>query len=378
MNPPEFPLSGRRRSTTPGAPPGMLTTHVETVKPEIQVICYGPDDFFESELADIQSLGGYLERWPVVWVNVDGLADVAMLEELGRLFRLHHLALEDVVHLGQRPKAEEYEDHLFIVTRMIKEGLPVRTEQLSIFMGRGFVLTFQEEPGDCLDPVRERIRQCRGRVRQMGADYLAYCLIDAVVDFYFPSMDVFSDVVERLEMEVLERPSRGTVNRIHGAKRDLLTVRWAVAPLREAINSLIRDGHSAISDATRTYLRDCHDHVYRILDMTETYRELLGGLLDVYLSSVSNRMNDVMKVLTVIATMFIPLTFLAGLYGMNFNPEASPWNMPELNWYWGYPAFMLLIVVIALVELGIFWQKGWLGSRVDDTGSRDDGREEED
>jgi magnesium transporter len=377
MKLPRLSFPRRHPESSLGAPPGTLSAQPQAIKSRIRVICYGPDDLSESEPPGVETLSDCVERWPVVWVNVDGLADVDVIEELGRLFKLHHLALEDVVHVGQRPKAEEYGDHLFVVTRMMKPGLPVHTEQLSIFVGKGFVLTFQEEPGDCLDPVRERIRLCRGRIRQKEADYLAYCLLDAVVDFYFPCIDAFSDEVERLEQEVLEKPSKKTVHRIHAAKRDLLAVRRAVAPLREAINSLIRDGHSAILDATRTYLRDCQDHVYQIMDMTETYRELLGGLLDVYLSSVSNRMNDVMKVLTVIATMFIPLTFLAGLYGMNFNPEASPWNMPELSWYWGYPAFLALMVLIAAVELALFWRKGWLGSRSEPSDARDDRKEDD-
>ncbi len=351
----------KRRRQAPGAPPGTLTADPEARQPRIDVITYGPKDVEEEQVQDIGSIRRFLQQRPVVWVNVDGFGDVDTVAELGRAFGLHRLALEDVVHSCQRAKVEEYEDNLFIVARMMEPGLPVRTEQLSIFLGDGFVLTFQEHAGDCLGAVRERIRDGRGRIRQMGADYLAYCLLDAVVDFYFPSMDAFSDEVERLEAQVLSEPTPETVASIHAAKRDLLTIRRAVAPLRETVNSLIRDGHDVISETTRVYLRDCSDHLFQIVEMVETYRELLGGLLDVYLSSVSNRMNDVMKVLTVIATMFIPLTFLAGIYGMNFNSDVSPWNMPELRWYWGYPAFLLVMIAIAGIEVFFFWRKGWIG-----------------
>ena len=327
----------------------------------MQLLAYNAADCVEAPIDDVAAIRDHLGKWPVVWVNVDGLGDVEVIQQLGDLFGLHQLALEDVLSLNQRPKVEEYEDCLFLVARMIEPGLPVRTEQISIFLGEGFVLTFQEHPGDCLDIVRKRLREGKGRIRTMGADYLAYCLLDAVVDAYFPHLDELSDVIETMETEVVEDPTAGTVSRIHQLKRDLLTVRRIMGSLREAINALIREDEGPITDATRLYLRDCHDHTVRILDLVETYRELAGGLLDVYLSSVSNRMNEVMKVLTVIATMFIPLTFLAGVYGMNFSGDASRWNMPELRWYWGYPAFIAAIVVLAIFELFLFWRKGWLG-----------------
>jgi len=274
-------------------------------------------------------------------------------------------SLEDVVNLGQRPKVEEYDSHLFVVARMIEDDRSTRTEQLSIFLGERVVLTFQEHPGDCLDCVRKRIREGRGRIRTMGADYLMYCLLDAVVDAYFPHLDEINDRLEALEDEVMASPGSRTVAAIHQAKRDLVAIRHATAPLREAINTLLREADPRITENTRLYLRDCYDHVIRVAEAVDTHREVAGGLLDVYLSSVSNRMNDVMKVLTVIATMFIPLTFLAGIYGMNFDPEASPWNMPELRWYWGYPAFIVITVLIAILELAFFWYKGWLGGGSD-------------
>lgn len=352
---------GRRRPKALGAPPGTLTGDAAAPRPRMHVIAYGPDAFTEADVEDVQVLGEYLGRWPVLWVNVDGVGNADTVAALGKTFNLHGLALEDVIHVHQRPKVEEYDDHLFIVARMMKPDLPVRTEQLSMFLCKQAVVTFFEHPGDCVDPVRERIRKGRGRIRKMDADYLAYCLLDAVVDFYFPAMDAFSEALEHLEAQVLAEPTPEVVARIHATKRDLLNIRRSVAPLREAINTLVRDDHGLISETTRIHLRDCHDHIYQIIEMAETYREVLGGLLDIYLSSVSNRMNDVMKVLTVIATIFIPLTFLAGIYGMNFNAEASPWNMPELRWYWGYPCMLLLMLIVAVLELAFFWRKGWIG-----------------
>lgn len=354
--------SKKRRKRVIGEPPGTLGAVPDSSKPRIHVMAYGPDDLKEEDIHNLKALDGYRGRWPVLWVNVDGLGDADTVAGLGEIFNLHHLALEDVLHLHQRPKVEEYENFLFIVVRMMEPDLPIRTEQLSIFLTKGVVVTFQEHPGDCLDQVRDRIRSGRGRIRNTNADYLAYSLLDAVVDFYFPAMDAMSDELEHMEIQVLSHPDPKTVARIHAAKRDLLGIRRSVAPLREAVNTLIRDDCELISETTRVYLRDCHDHVYQIIELVETHREMLGGLLDIYLSSVSNRMNDVMKVLTVIATMFIPLTFLAGIYGMNFNPEVSPWNMPELNWYWGYPGLVGLMILVGTLELFLFWRKGWIGS----------------
>jgi len=352
----------KKRSKIPGAPPGTLTGAPDAVKPVIRVMAFGPEDYVETELTDLDALGGYLARWPVTWVNVDGLGDVETIGRLGEVFDLHRLALEDVLNVYHRPKFEEYGRHMFIVLRMLEQGLPVRTEQLSLFFGEGFVLTFQEHSGDCLDPVRKRIRERRGRVCAMGADYLAYCLVDAVIDGYYPTLDELSDYSETLESKVVETATSETVSEIHQFKRDLLTMRRAISPVREAVNTLLRDENGLVSKTTRLHFRDCYDHAVQILEMVETYRELIGGLLDVYLSSVSNRMNEVMKVLTIIATMFIPLSFLAGVYGMNFDPEVSPWNMPELRWYWGYPVFLLILAALLVVELVIFWRKGWLGT----------------
>ena len=345
-----------------GTPPGTLVADPDAAKPSIHIIAYGPEQFMEADIEDLHDLAGYVDRWPVLWVNMDGLGDVDTIDGLGRLFNLHHLALEDVLQIHQRPKVDKYTDQLFMVARMMECAFPLQTEQLSIFLTDGAVVTFQEHEGDCLDLVRERIRYAKGRIRAMGADYLAYSLLDAVVDFYFPTMDTLSETLERMEEVVLSDAGPKAVTEIQALKRDLLEIRRSASPLRDALNTLIRDGHPLITETTRLYLRDVQDHIHQIVELTETYREILSGLLDIHLSIMSNRMNDIMKVLTLIATMFIPLTFVVGVYGMNFNPEASPWNMPELQWYWGYPAALALMGIVAVLELVFFWRRGWIGS----------------
>jgi magnesium transporter len=237
---------------------------------------------------------------------------------------------------------------------------------VSLFLGKDFVLTFQEDPGDCLDPIRERLRTGAGHLRREGADYLMYAILDAIIDGYFPFLESFGETVEDLEDAVVERPTRATLARVHEVRRDLLNVRRCIWPLRDVVNGLVRDETPLIGKNTRLYLRDCAQHTVYILDVIETYRELTASLMDVYVSSVSNRLNEVMKVLTVIATIFMPLTFLAGVYGMNFNTSASPYNMPELNWRWGYVACWAVMFLIALLMLVLFRRKGWLGGGTPD------------
>ena len=246
------------------------------------------------------------------------------------------------------------------VARMATLGDRVDTEQLSLFLGDGWVITFQEQPGDCWEPVRDRLRVGRGRIRTEGADYLFYALLDAVVDNFYPIMEEFGERLELLEEEVVADPREELVGVIHAARRDALALRHSTWPMREAMGQLFRDEHRLISAETRIYLRDAYDHTIQVIDLLENYREMASALLDVYLSSVSHRMNEVMKVLTIIATIFIPLTFIAGIYGMNFDPGASPWNMPELSWYWGYPVVMGIMLVIALALVGYFRWKRWL------------------
>lgn len=346
----------KRRRYIAGVPPGALIADPDAAKSVVHVLAFGPENFTEAEVHDLQSLPQYLEQWPVTWINVNGLGNLEIIRGLGELFGLHRLALEDVLNVHHHPKVEEYEGYVFVVLRMLEPGTAVHTEQLSMFIGKRLVVTFQERPGDCLDSIRKRIREGRGRVRNMGADYLGYYLIDAVIDAYYPCLDEFSERMEALEEHVLARPDPQAASEIHVLKRNLLALRRALAPLREALNSLIRDESELLSETTRIHLRDCYDHLIQLLDIIELHREIVGGLLEVYLTAVSNRTNDIMKVLTIIATVFIPLGFLAGVYGMNFE------NMPELKWYWGYPAVLFLALGVAVGELLLFWKKGWLGS----------------
>ncbi len=358
------PAQRRRppRRARPGTAPGQLTPPPEARPPAVSVLAYGPEGCEEFAGADPQRLRAVLASRPVVWVNVDGVGDPDVVAGLGGLFGLHRLALEDVVHVHQRPKVEHYADHLYIVLRVPdRESGELESEQISLFLGRNYVLTFQERTGDCWDPIRERVRAGKGRIAAAGADYLAYALVDAAVDSNFPVLEALGEQLESLEDEIVARPRRGTINALHRARRDLITLRRGIWPLREMLGALSRDPDPLVADETRVYLRDCHDHTVQIIDLLETYREIASGLLDVYLSSISNRMNEIMKVLTVISTIFIPLSFIAGVWGMNFDPGASPLNMPELRWRWGYPAALAVMAATAGGLLIWFRRRGWLG-----------------
>ena len=343
-----------------GAPPGSIHPDPEAPKPVMQVMAYGPEGFVERGLQGVDELHGILGSWPVTWVNIDGLGDATVIQSIGTLFGLHALALEDVVHVHQRPKVEDYPEDLFVVLRIPIEGERLTTEQFSLFLGKGFVVTFQEVPGDCLNPVRDRIRRARGRIRGAGADYLAYALIDAAVDAYFPLVEQFADRIESLEDLAVEGASEHIPREILGIRHDLLTLRRAVWPLRETLSTLYRDEVEFIQEDTRVYLRDCFDHTNQLIEVIESYHEMSGSLMEVYMTSVSNKMNEVMKVLTMIATIFIPLSFIAGIYGMNFSHQSSPWNMPELDWYYGYPFSLGLMAAMAVGFLVFFRRKGWL------------------
>jgi magnesium transporter len=351
------------RASRIGAPPGTLVADPDqpAAPSVVRVMAYGPDRYEEKTIEDLADLPRPGDQHPVLWINVDGTGDIETLRQIGEAFHVHHLVLEDMVNVPQRPKAEPYDNQLFLVTRMpsIVEGR-LRTEQVSLVLSRGLVLTVQERPGDCFDPVRSRIRQGRGFIRRCGADYLAYALLDAVTDAYFPVLEQFGEELDALEAVVIDHPTQETIGRIHRTKRDLLSLRRVLWPKREVLSGLVREQPAQLSAQTLPYLRDTADHAAQLLDILETFRELAGGLLDAYMSAVSNRMNAVMKVLTIIATIFIPLSFIAGVYGMNFSPEASPWNMPELSWRYGYPFALGLMTAIALAMLAAFWWKGWL------------------
>ncbi len=349
----------------PGSTPGLVLSSPCAGKPVVDVLAYNQLEFVEQPFESLEALKGLFDRFSVVWVNIDGLGDAEFIRKVGAEFGFHRLALEDVVNVHQRAKMEQYGDHHYIVTRMLLQQETFDTEQLSIFVGSNFVVTFQEKPGDCLDPVRARIRADRGRIRKAGPDYLVYALLDAVIDAYFPLLEDYGDKMDQLEEDIIERHPPDAIARVHTIKRDLLTIRRAVWPLREVINALIRDANTMITEETRLYLRDCYDHVVRIIDLVENFRELSADLTDLHLSMVSYKMNEVMKVLTIMATIFIPLTFIVGVYGMNFDPDASPWNMPELRAYYGYPITMASMGIMVLCMLVYFRRKGWIGRAPD-------------
>ena len=352
----------RRRRTPPGSSPGTLVADPNAVAPRIHVIAYGPDAIEEIPVDSPDGLREILGRHPVTWVDVSGLGNLDTINAVGAIFNLHGLALEDVINTHQRPKAEEYEDFLFVVLRLVSLDRQLHSEQISMFVGENFVVTFQERPGDCFDAVRDRLRRQRGRIRGSGADYLAYALIDSIIDSYFPILERYGEKVEELEDQVVEQGEANLMGDIHEMKRDLLFLRRAIWPLRELVNSLIRDTTTFIDERTQIYFRDCYDHAIQLIDMIETYREIASGLIDIYLSSVSTKLNEIMKVLTIIATIFIPLSFIASLYGMNFERDASPWNMPELGWYYGYPFALGLMAAVAAGLVYYCLRRGWVGS----------------
>ncbi|WGV23214.1 magnesium/cobalt transporter CorA [Halotia branconii] len=348
----------------PGTLPGTIIIDENADYPTIYLIDYQPNKFIRKQVETPEECIPYLDTQSVSWVDVQGLGNKDILERLGKVFELHPLVLEDVVNMGERPKVEDYEDQLLIIARMVvpKERIcGFYSEQVSFVLGKNYLLTVQEEPEhDCLENVRIRIERGKGIIRKQGADYLAYTLLDAIIDGFFPVLELYGDRLEELEEEVIFKPTRQTLQQIYQIRRELLQLRRAIWPQRDAISTLIRDRSELITEDVRIYLRDCYDHTVQVMDMVETYRELSSGLMDVYLSAVSNKMNEIMKLLTVVSSIFIPLTFVAGIYGMNFNTEKSPYNMPELNWYWGYPICLAVMAAIAAGLLFFFWRRGWL------------------
>jgi len=351
-----------KRYHPPGTPPGTLVSDSETEQIQIHLVDYTPDEFTELELENPAACQPYLERDSITWVDVEGVARAETVRELGNLFGLHPLALEDVVNTGQRPKADSYDEQLFVVMNLpsIDEEGNIASSQASLFLGNKFVVSFHRSNGMPFDPVLQRLRKHSGKIRERQADYLLYTLLDVIIDRGFPVLEEVSESIEDLEDELLEDPDRETLAKIHRMKRELLTLRRMLWPQREVINFLSREEQPQVNSSTRPYLRDCYDHTIQIIDLLEAYREMTASMLDVYLSSVSNRLNEVMKVLTVIATIFIPLTFIVGVYGMNFgNKSDSPWAMPELNWYYGYPILWLLMLLIAGGMFIYFKRRNW-------------------
>jgi len=352
-------LSKRRRHdihrrTKPGAQPGLVRTAPDAHPTSINLISYGPQEVKEQADATVEDVRRSKSSHKVNWIDIAGLSNASQIEEIGVIFGIHRLVLEDVVNVHQRSKVEDFGEKLFVVVRMPRIDHGFHTEQLAIFISNDTVITFQERQGKCLEPVRRRIRQKLGRIRTLGADYLAYAVIDAVIDAYYPILEEYADKLESLEDEVLDEPDDDTVDEIHSARRDLLMLRRAIGPHREALAMLASETTPVMTEPTRIYLRDCSDHVAHILDLVTVYRGLTGDLRDLYMTSVNNRINETMRVLTIIATIFIPLTFICGLYGMNFK------NMPELDWKYGYAFSIGLMVATAAGMLAFFRFRRWL------------------
>ncbi|MBE9007072.1 magnesium/cobalt transporter CorA [Fortiea sp. LEGE XX443] len=350
----------------PGTLPGTLIVDEDAEPPIIILFDYNQTNFIRKQIATPEECLSYLDAESVSWVDVQGLGNQDILQRLGKVFNLHLLVLEDIVNMTERPKIEDYEDQLLIIARMVvpkEKNCGFYSEQVSFVLGENYLLTVQEEPEhDCFESVRARIDKGKGIIRKQSADYLAYALLDAIIDGFFPVLELYGERIEELEEEVILKPTPQTLQQIYQVRRELLQLRRYIWPQRDAINALIRDGSELISEEVRIYLRDCYDHTVQVMDLVETYRELASGLMDVYLSAVSNKMNEIMKLLTIVSSIFIPLTFVAGIYGMNFNTEKSPYNMPELNWYWGYPVCLALMVAIAVSLLILFWRRGWLAN----------------
>ena len=356
-------LHQQKKRATPGSPPGVLIPDPHAHESVLNIIIYDTSHVEEYNDCTIDDVQEKLKSNAIIWVNVDGLGDLDLVEKLGDMFGLHQLALEDVVNVHQRPKFEQFEDHIFLATRMISMGTALETSQITMFLFKKRLLTFQEHHTNLLQPIKKRLLLEKGRFRSSNADYLAYTLLDSIIDHYFPVVENIGDTLEDCEKTVIMDPDPAIINRLHTLKRELLLLRRLVWPQREMINELIRIESPLIQDNTQVYLRDCHDHVFQLMDIIETYREMTSGILDIYLSSLSNRLNEVMKVLTIIATIFIPLSFVASLYGMNFNTMTSPWNMPELNTRFGYPFVLLIMLITAAGLIYFFKRKGWIGKR---------------
>ncbi len=349
----------KKSSKKAGLSPGTLiyVGKEKTEKILITVLDYDEKSFDEREIESVQECLPYREKESVTWINMSGVHDISIIEELGKKFNLHPLLMEDVVNTEQRPKLEDFEDYLFVILKMLYsegENHTIQHEQISLIVTPSVVISLQEKEGDVFDPVRERIRKGKGRIRKSGTDYLGYALIDTIVDHYFKVFEEIGDKIEVLQEEVLSKPDPATLQAIQKLKREMIFIRKSIWPLREIISGLLRSESTLIKGDILPYLRDVYDHTIQVIDTAETFRDMLSGMLDIYLSSLSNRLNEVMKILTIMATIFIPLTFIAGIYGMNFE------YMPELKWHWSYPALWVILVAIFVVMVLWFKRKKWI------------------
>lgn len=359
----------KTRYPIPGEPPGVLKPRAEaaTHAPVITLIEYDRAHLEERTITNAAELLPRLDNQRITWINIDGLGDIDILKTLGAQFNLHPLALEDVLAMGQRPKLEQYDGYLFIVAQMLylNPNKQMCGEQVSMFLGKNFLITIQEEGDfDVFEPVRARIRKANGSIRKQGADYLAYALLDSIVDHYYPVLESIGASIDQIEDQLDDAPQLSPVGNLHRYKRTLTQVRRFIWPVRDLVNSMMHEETGLVNKGTKVYLRDCYDHTVQLMDLVESYRDVLSGLMELYLSSVGIRTNEIMKVLTVISSIFIPLTFIVGVYGMNFAREIDgkklPWNMPELYQPWGYVGVMLFMLGLAIFQIFYFKKRHWL------------------
>ncbi len=357
------------RRTPPGSAPGIINVPDDAAKLSLHTIVYDQNTIYEADLNSLAEIKTQLQNSPdkIHWFDVKGFANKQLLEQIADFFGIHRLQLEDVVNVYQRPKVEEYQGHLFFVSRILRDQQNgFSNEQLSMFLGKNYVITFQDKYDDILDPVRIRLRLGKGYLRRMGPDYLAYSLMDVIIDNYYPILEKMGDSLDDLQDELIANPTREALNRILQKKRDLVSLRRIIWTERDKMNDILRSSLTEISDSTKVFFRDTYDHCIQLLDLVESYREVTASLMDVYQSSVSNRLNQVMKVLTIISTIFIPLTFIVGLYGMNFQRhdpltgKEYPMNMPELYSPHGYLVVCVVMILIVIFQLIFFYKKGWL------------------
>jgi magnesium transporter len=345
----------RRNGLSPGTV--VYIGKEKTAEVRITVIDYNKDEFQKKEGVKAEDCYPFKDKDSITWINIDGVHNTGVIEKIGEFFDFHPLLLEDIGDTTQRPKTEDFDNYIFVVLKMLyfdEKSKKIEIEQVSLILGKNFVISFQEKKGDVFDSVRERIEKGKGRIRKMGSDYLLYCLIDAVVDGYFNVLEKIGDKIEELEEDIVEQTDPKSLNHIHKAKKEMISLRRSVWPLREVVNSFTRDKTSLISKNVIIYFRDVYDHTFQVIDTVETFRDMLSGLHDTYLSSISNKMNEIMKVLTMFASIFIPLTFIAGVYGMNFS------FMPELDWRWGYFTVWGIIIIVGISMLFYFKRKKWL------------------
>lgn len=358
----------QRVKKKPGEAPGTAVHTGHKVLDNVLVTVHDFDEnhYISKDIKNLDEADKYLQSESKTWIQVRGLHDVEKLKPIWKQFKLHPLVEEDIVSINQRPKVEPYDEYIFVVLRLISNVKSDANEwksineQVSIILGQNYVLTFQESDAPIFSPITKRLEMEGTRLRRLGPDYLAYALIDCIVDHYYSSLDNMDESIERIEEEVITNPQKHHLQQIHSLRSELMAFRKWVWSLRDGLNSLLRDESPFISNEVKIFTRDVYDHLVQVIETIENSREMVYSLYDMYMSNLSNKMNEVMKVLTIIATIFIPLTFIAGIYGMNFNPETSPWNMPELNWYWGYPFSLILMILMVAAMVIFFRRKKWL------------------